>query len=161
MSSSIPGGGRAGDSFRLVAKVLKLGNSAIFAERGTDRPFHERAQGGGRPDVGDQIPADGAVGQVDHRQGDALAEGARFRSVQVTSQARDGILDRAVEDAQTCQLPSRIPSAPWISGLPMSRTSTRTGSGAGKRSAERDFCRTDPLCFEQMFDIGRTYERDS
>ncbi|MDT5337866.1 MAG: hypothetical protein QOD90_3371 [Mycobacterium sp.] len=30
--AATPGGGRAGDSFRLVGKVLKLGNSAIFAE---------------------------------------------------------------------------------------------------------------------------------
>jgi acyl-coenzyme A thioesterase PaaI-like protein len=32
IKASTPGGGRAGDSFRLVAKVLKLGNTAIFAE---------------------------------------------------------------------------------------------------------------------------------
>lgn len=32
IKASTPGGGRAGDTFRLVAKVLKLGNSAIFAE---------------------------------------------------------------------------------------------------------------------------------
>jgi len=47
IKASTPGGGRAGDSFRLVAKVLKLGNTAIFAEAWAYKDGETAAVGNG------------------------------------------------------------------------------------------------------------------
>jgi uncharacterized protein (TIGR00369 family) len=47
IKASTPGGGRAGDSFRLVANVLKLGNTAIFAEAWAYKDGEVAAAGNG------------------------------------------------------------------------------------------------------------------
>jgi acyl-coenzyme A thioesterase PaaI-like protein len=47
IKASTPGGGRAGDSFVLTAKVLKLGNAAIFAEAWAHKNGEIAAAGNG------------------------------------------------------------------------------------------------------------------
>jgi acyl-coenzyme A thioesterase PaaI-like protein len=47
IKASTPGGGRAGDSFVLTAKVLKLGNSAVFAEAWAHKDGEVAAAGNG------------------------------------------------------------------------------------------------------------------
>ena len=67
------------------------------AESGADRGLELGAQRGGEGRAGDQVPADRAEGQVDHREGRLLERRAGGAPVKPSRELEDRGLQRAVE----------------------------------------------------------------